>query len=205
MTVVLAHYALTKGQVGRAVQYVGITLALGTVFLVIKGFEYNAKFQHGILPGLVFDRLDGKRGIEYIQKVRRELKEIEESKYAGPAAAGCQQLAKDLEVNANGQARITPIEAAKRVKGLLEEDESLHLTPQIPFGNLWASCYFAMTGFQRAARLRRPGCLRYHPGVGRPGPAGSPARPVPGADRSVLAFCRYRLDFLVPLALLSLN
>jgi cytochrome c oxidase subunit 3 len=24
---------------------------------------------------------------------------------------------------------------------------SLPLTPAIPFGNLWASCYFAMTGF----------------------------------------------------------
>jgi cytochrome c oxidase subunit III len=147
VTVVLAHYALTKGQVGRAVQYVGITLALGTVFLIIKGFEYNSKYQHGILPGHVFDRLDGKRGTEYIQTVKGQLKEIEESKYAGPAAAGCQQLAKDLEVNANGQARITPVQAAKRVKELLENDESLHLTPQIPFGNLWASCYFAMTGF----------------------------------------------------------
>jgi cytochrome c oxidase subunit 3 len=147
VTVVLAHYFLTKREVGTAVAFVGVTLALGTVFLVIKGFEYNAKYQHGILPGHVFDRLDGKRGIEYIQTVKGELKEIVVSKYAGPAAAGCQQLAKELEVNANGQARVTPTEAAKRVKELLEEDEDLHLTPQIPFGNLWASCYFAMTGF----------------------------------------------------------
>jgi cytochrome c oxidase subunit 3 len=147
VTVVLAHHALTRGRVGRAVQYVGMTLALGTVFLVIKGFEYNAKFQHGILPGHVFDRLDGKRGIEYIQTLKGQLKEIEESNYAGVAAAGCQQLAKDLEVDANGQARLTPTEAATRVKELLEKDEDLHLTPQIPFGNLWASCYFAMTGF----------------------------------------------------------
>jgi cytochrome c oxidase subunit 3 len=31
-----------------------------------------------------------------------------------------------------------------------EEDPAypeLHLHPVIPFGNLWASCYFAMTGF----------------------------------------------------------
>jgi cytochrome c oxidase subunit 3 len=147
VTVVLAHYALTKGSVGRAVQYVGITLALGTVFLIIKGFEYNSKIQHGILPGHVFDRLDGRRGIQYIQTLKGQLKEIEESKYAGPAAAGCRQLAKDLDVDPKGQARLTPTQAAERVKVLLEEDEHLHLSPQIPFGNLWASCYFAMTGF----------------------------------------------------------
>lgn len=147
VTVVLAHYALTKGSVARAVQYVGVTLALGAAFLVIKGFEYTSKYQHGILPGHVFDRLDGKRGTEYIQKIKAELKEIAESKYAGRAADGCRQLAQDLEVNANGQARLTPLQAAERVKELLEKDESLHLSPQIPFGNLWASCYFAMTGF----------------------------------------------------------
>src|SRR5438309_9157510 len=51
LTVVLAHYALTKGNVGRAVGYVGVTLLLGTVFLVVKGFEYTSKYQHDILPG----------------------------------------------------------------------------------------------------------------------------------------------------------
>lgn len=146
VTVVLAHYALTKGNVGQAVGYVGITLALGTVFLIIKGFEYNSKYQHDILPGHVFDRLDGRRGMEYIKKVKEQLKEIEESKYAGPAAAGCQQLAKDLELE-NGRARVTPGEVGERVKTLLEKDEHLHLSAVIPFGNLWASCYFAMTGF----------------------------------------------------------
>src|SRR5216683_3037923 len=38
VTVVLAHYALTRGNVGRAVQYVGVTLALGAGVLVITGF-----------------------------------------------------------------------------------------------------------------------------------------------------------------------
>jgi len=28
-----------------------------------------------------------------------------------------------------------------------KEDKPLHLSPTIPFGNMWASCYFAMTGF----------------------------------------------------------
>ncbi len=146
VTVVLAHFALTRGNVRRAVQYIGVTLALGTVFLVIKGIEYNSKIQHDILPGHVFEHVDGRRGAEYVKKVREQLKHIDESKYAGPAAAGCQQLVKDLELE-NGRARLTPTEVGERVNHLLEQDEHLHLSPVIPFGNLWASCYFAMTGF----------------------------------------------------------
>jgi cytochrome c oxidase subunit 3 len=151
VTVVLAHFALTQGNVRRTVQYVGVTLALGTVFLVVKGFEYTSKFQHDILPGHVFDRVGGKKGdpklgMEYVKKVKEQLKHIEESNYAGRAASGCHELAKDLELD-QGRARLTPAQVGERVKKLLEEDEHLHLSPVIPFGNLWASCYFAMTGF----------------------------------------------------------
>jgi cytochrome c oxidase subunit III len=32
-------------------------------------------------------------------------------------------------------------------KGLLEKHEDLHVSRAISFGNMWASCYFAMTGF----------------------------------------------------------
>src|SRR5262245_31950738 len=50
LTVVLAHWNLHKGNTKRAVQFIGITLALGAVFLVVKAFEYKSKFEHGILP-----------------------------------------------------------------------------------------------------------------------------------------------------------
>ena len=32
-------------------------------------------------------------------------------------------------------------------KGLLQKHENLHVSHTICFGNLWASCYFTMTGF----------------------------------------------------------
>jgi cytochrome c oxidase subunit 3 len=146
VTVVLAHHALTKANIRAASGYVAITLALGAVFLGVKAFEYNSKFQHGILPGYVFDRVDGQRGTEYLNKVREELKHIEHSGYSGKAEAGCAKLLKDLELK-DGQTQITPRHLGERVEKLLEEDEGLHLSPIIPFGNLWASCYFAMTGF----------------------------------------------------------
>src|SRR5205807_1753832 len=46
------------------------------LFLVIKGIEYKSKFDHGILPGRIFDRLDGTRGPQYMNVVQKELEEI---------------------------------------------------------------------------------------------------------------------------------
>ncbi len=39
-----------------------------------------------------------------------------------------------------------PADATMEV-GILEVDPNVHLSHAIPWGNLWASCYFAMTGF----------------------------------------------------------
>ena len=44
---------------------------------------------------------------------------------------------------------LTSAEVGARINTILKDHphENLHLTPAIPFGNLWASCYFALTGF----------------------------------------------------------
>jgi cytochrome c oxidase subunit 3 len=144
VTVVLAHHALTKGQIGRAVQYVAVTLALGGVFLGIKAVEYNSKYQHGVMPGHVFDRVDGQRGVEYVRQVKEQLEHLES--YNGPAKAACEELKKAVQLKDN-YAQLTPQEVGEKVAEILHKDHDLHLSPVIPFGNLWASCYFAMTGF----------------------------------------------------------
>src|SRR5438477_2737885 len=74
LTVVLAHYALGKGDVKRATLYLLITLALGCVFLVVKAFEYRSKFGHAILPSRVFEKIDGTDGPKYLRHVERQLK-----------------------------------------------------------------------------------------------------------------------------------
>jgi cytochrome c oxidase subunit 3 len=174
LTVVLAHLALSRKNVRQAVLYISITLALGAVFLVVKGFEYKSKWDHRILPGLVFDRLDGDRGTEYFQKVRRELEEMKLDTYVeelqtaaaaikdGPLTT--EKMAKQLGItvenlearpswllfqmtNKGGERGLSPEQVGERVEKLLEERSARHLTPVIPFGNQWASCYFAMTGF----------------------------------------------------------
>jgi cytochrome c oxidase subunit 3 len=152
LTVVLAHWELGRGNTKNATTYVAVTLALGAVFLVIKGFEYTSKYQHHILPGHVFDRLDGSRGAEYVAVVQAELNEIiQHPSEAGANAAGveigkAERLLFDLQ-GKGGQAALSPAKVAEGVQQVLKEHPSLHLTPVIPYGNLWASCYFAMTGF----------------------------------------------------------
>jgi len=276
LTMVLAHYALSKGDVRKTLIYVGVTLTLGTLFLVVKFFEYKSKCEHGILPGYVFDNLDGYRtatrpnkltekvmpdyhfdqaiggkiededsqaprardgqaGAVYIMKVRwqanrllmhgspseetrkglesllhdtreplqgseirkrmeeinkkyssvpkpafkdtdddltkedriagvlKDVKKNEGKKHSDAAVEDSAKLLDEVDYRPLG-----PVAVARRVHnpkfkhghheasgsdkeepGLLDEEENheLHLSPVIPNGNLWASCYFVMTGF----------------------------------------------------------
>ncbi len=66
-------------------------------------------------------------------------------------AADCDKLYWDMNAgNVDGAYKrpLPPEQVGARVNELLHKYEGqIHLTPSIPFGNLWASCYFAMTGF----------------------------------------------------------
>lgn len=153
LTVVLAHWAISQGKVAQCVRFLVVTLALGGVFLGIKAIEYKAKFDHHILPGQIFDRLTGARGEQYINKVKGELEHIvEHPAAAGEFATQCTALLEEIKRNDEKSMRaISPAELGKRVKELVHQAEKkdieLHLTRVIPWGNMWASCYFAMTGF----------------------------------------------------------
>jgi heme/copper-type cytochrome/quinol oxidase subunit 3 len=50
LTVVLAHAAAERRDRGATVRLLGITLALGALFLVFKGIEYSKEFSEGITP-----------------------------------------------------------------------------------------------------------------------------------------------------------
>jgi cytochrome c oxidase subunit III len=182
-TVVMAHYVIAKGKVRQAMIYMGITLALGAVFLVVKAFEYKSKFDHGILPGQVWEKLEnpkgpGPRGTArtgeaYLRHLEAQVNHvIDDPDHGGvpadekdrkKALAGLKALKADLEAKT-----LSPQAASDRVRkvqrdsdgnpvkddngnvvvlGLLGEFHDLHLSYDIPFGNMWASCYFAMTGF----------------------------------------------------------
>src|SRR5947209_5926299 len=79
LTVVLAHYAAAHGDFKKATLYIGVTLVLGVLFLVVKGFEYQSKFAHDVLPGRMGELLPGmglqrekqfhQVGMQYVERV----------------------------------------------------------------------------------------------------------------------------------------
>ena len=118
-------------------------------------------------------------------------------------ASSCSRNARDPR---QGQRRWTPTLAAslRRRSGqgqpdlLHENPDTLHLSPAIPFGNTWASCYFAMTGFHALhvfGGIVIFGIISLIGLMGRLGP--QPCRHA-GNHRVVLALRRYRLDLPVP-------
>lgn len=170
LTVVLAHYALAKGNAKQATMYIAITTALGLVFLVIKGFEYKAKFDHNILPGKMGELLPGTGtqrerqmhvvGMQYVERIRTELDEhLKNASESAETTKMCQALKTKMEPQkptvVDGTMTYTPplspaevgAEVNKIIKTAEEKHEHVHLSPAIPYGNMWASCYFAMTGF----------------------------------------------------------
>ncbi len=50
ITMVMSWASLKMGDTGAFKRYLGGTIVLGLVFLVVKGFEYSGKFGHGIFP-----------------------------------------------------------------------------------------------------------------------------------------------------------
>jgi cytochrome c oxidase subunit 3 len=50
LTVVLAIMAIQQGKVALSKACLSVTIALGATFLVIKSFEWAAKFHHGLYP-----------------------------------------------------------------------------------------------------------------------------------------------------------
>jgi cytochrome c oxidase subunit 3 len=186
LTVVLAHYAAAKGNYKLATIYIGVTTALGIVFLGVKAYEYNSKFKHDILPGhvgeltegsgLARERLFHNVGLQYVERIREQATHVVQ-KEAGEGkpveqltpseveklsadAQACYHLLDRMkgkeEKDAKGNVTsykppLTPAQVGSEVNHILhkahEEHREVHLTPAIPFGNMWASCYFAMTGF----------------------------------------------------------
>jgi cytochrome c oxidase subunit 3 len=167
LTVVLAHLAIARGAVKLATIYLTVTLALGGVFLVIKAIEYKSKWDHQILPGKVFERLDGQTGLLYKEHVQKQLEHVvaeadeHPDKYPKEAVEDCRTLLSGFEKMSVDQV-FQSIQGSHKesdpepkpgedlsTKPLLAKypNVDFHIRYVIPFGNLWASCYFAMTGF----------------------------------------------------------
>lgn len=67
VTIVLALEASKGNRAGLAKFWMVLTFLLGSVFLGVKGYEYNEKFKHGIYPAKPHSRLYEKPDLYYIQ------------------------------------------------------------------------------------------------------------------------------------------
>jgi len=75
-TIVMALEAAKKNAAGSAKAWLALTLALGTVFLGVKAYEYEAKFSHGIYPSFPRSRIYERADVRYASAVRQRLKEV---------------------------------------------------------------------------------------------------------------------------------
>ena len=176
VTIVLALEAAKANKTGLAKFWMVLTLALGTLFLGVKAYEYQAKFSHGIFPraphGLIHERPD----LYYGSAVRARLgepaiidrlKELDETpadklsdeqraartalQQVRGMVADPKQQAFDMAVVAD---QIAPLPAegagshgAGHAHGINDAFPWLRLPIVIPGGNMWASTYFLLTGF----------------------------------------------------------
>lgn len=76
VSIVLALEAAKSNRAALAKVWLVVTLALGTVFLGIKMYEYSSKFEHGIYPAkprsLIWERAD----VNYVSAVRQRLASV---------------------------------------------------------------------------------------------------------------------------------
>ena len=176
VTVVLALEAAKANKTGLAKLWMLLTLVLGTLFLGIKGYEYRAKFSHGIYPaaphGLIHERPD----LYYGSAVRTRLgepaiidrlKELDETpaesltaeeRAARSALQDVRRIVADPSQQAFEMAvvadQIAPLPAEGSAShgeghahGINDTFPWLRLPIVIPGGNMWASTYFILTGF----------------------------------------------------------
>ena len=76
VTIVLALEAARVNKAGLAKNWMLLTLLLGGLFLGIKGYEYSAKFSHGIYPSAPRSRIYERPDLYYGSAVRGRLEEL---------------------------------------------------------------------------------------------------------------------------------
>jgi cytochrome c oxidase subunit 3 len=76
LTIVLGFEAAKRNQASAAKGWILLTLILGTAFMGIKGYEYSAKFSHGIYPQAPRSRIWEKPDVYFSAAVRTRLLDL---------------------------------------------------------------------------------------------------------------------------------
>jgi len=169
VTIVLSYECAKKSRSDAARFWLILTFLLGSVFLGVKGFEYNAKFAHGIYPtpqGSLYQNVYEKPDFYYGSAVKTRSDILAEPLEKKKAAGGLDveeeaKLALVNDLRAKGKstdpnvivklaAEIMPMptqHTREHLHGLNDKNPWLKMPVVIPGGNMWASTYFTLTGF----------------------------------------------------------
>jgi cytochrome c oxidase subunit 3 len=97
VTVVLCLEAAKANETGKAKGYLLLTFLLGSLFLGVKAYEYQAKFSHGIYPqhphSLVYDKAD----VYYSSAVRLRLNALKLELQPKVAKAQAENATEELQ------------------------------------------------------------------------------------------------------------
>lgn len=85
VTIVLALECARANKAGLAKAWMALTLVLGCVFLGVKGYEYSAKFSHGIYPASPRSRIFERADLDYGSAARTRLQAVIEPLAKTPA------------------------------------------------------------------------------------------------------------------------
>jgi len=166
VTIVISLEACKARKPASARLWLAATLVLGGVFLGVKGYEYQAKFAHGIYPwkprSLIHEKPDIYYGsalrdrlVAIIKPLRANQEPTQEDLRMLTLADGLLQRVNQPDVDLAALAEeIMPLAAESHGgahtaehEGLNDKEPWLKLPIVIPGGNLWAGTYFLLTGF----------------------------------------------------------
>ena len=76
LTIVLSLEAAKRNRTAQAKRWMLLTFVFGCVFMGVKGYEYRAKFTHGLYPQYPHGRIYEKADLLYSAAVRKRLNEL---------------------------------------------------------------------------------------------------------------------------------
>ncbi len=172
--VVIAHESMSLKDFDKARKFLTLTFVLGIVFMGIKGYEYYGKFDHDILPGRIPEnnRQAGMKAVREldaildktgIAQMRIELASPDVTPERSAELNAAVATLADFETDVKGFRKnvvedrfdLNTKTGYERMEHSLEElktkhpdrTSSVHHPQVILYGNIFASCYFLMTGF----------------------------------------------------------
>jgi cytochrome c oxidase subunit 3 len=145
LTIVLAMEFAQRNKPGATRMALLATLLLGSVFLGVKGYEYNAKFAHGIFPQKPHSRIYERGDVYYKQALEKRLlfkPEAEDDADAAAAAEGDtkseSEVTKTDSAAGDGAATATGMAVQQKMEDFLKnsdlkDEEKKRLTADFAF------------------------------------------------------------------------